>query len=95
MVAGFFQLLRRHAAFRDPPGQCPATTAGGLPDEKTRRRLQRLGRRLLDITVQLDRITTAENEERWASQLTYTYHAWPVNAQFSAQFSPDSMESVG
>jgi len=32
----------------------------GLPDEKTRRRLQRLDRRLLDITVQLDRITTAE-----------------------------------
>jgi len=27
----------------------------GLPDEKTRRRLQRLDRRLLDITVQLDR----------------------------------------
>jgi site-specific recombinase XerD len=32
----------------------------GLPDEKTRRRLQRLDRRLLDVAVQLDRITTAE-----------------------------------
>ena len=31
-----------------------------LSDEKTRRRLQRLDRRLLDIAVQLDRITTAE-----------------------------------
>ena len=32
----------------------------GLPDEKTRRRLQRLDRRLLDVAAQLDRITTAE-----------------------------------
>ena len=32
----------------------------GLPEEKTRRRLQRLDRRLLDVAVQLDRITTAE-----------------------------------
>lgn len=32
----------------------------GLPDEKTRRRLQRLDRRLLDIAVQLDRINAAE-----------------------------------
>lgn len=32
----------------------------GLPDEKARRRLQRLDRRLLDVAVQLDRITTAE-----------------------------------
>ena len=31
----------------------------GLPDEKTRRRLQRSDCRLLDITVELDRITTA------------------------------------
>jgi hypothetical protein len=31
-----------------------------LADEKTRRRLQRLDRRLLDVAVQLDRITTAE-----------------------------------
>ena len=31
----------------------------GFPDEKTRRRLQRLDRRLLDVAVQLDRITTA------------------------------------
>jgi site-specific recombinase XerD len=32
----------------------------GLPDPKAQRRLQRLDRRLLDIAVQLDRITTAE-----------------------------------
>jgi hypothetical protein len=32
----------------------------GLPEEKTRRRLQRLDRRLLDVAVQQDRITTAE-----------------------------------
>jgi hypothetical protein len=32
----------------------------GLPEEKTRRRLQRLDRRLLDVAVRLDRITTAE-----------------------------------
>jgi hypothetical protein len=32
----------------------------GLPDEKARRRLQRLDRRLLDVAAQLDRITTAE-----------------------------------
>jgi hypothetical protein len=32
----------------------------GLPDEKTRRRLQRLDRRLLDVAAQLDRISTAE-----------------------------------
>ena len=32
----------------------------GLPDEKTRRRLQRLDRRLLDVAVQLDRFTTAQ-----------------------------------
>ena len=32
----------------------------GLSDEKNRRRLQRLDRRLLDFAVQLDRITTAE-----------------------------------
>ena len=32
----------------------------GLSDEKNRRRLQRLDRRLLDVAVQLDRITTAE-----------------------------------
>jgi hypothetical protein len=32
----------------------------GLPDDKTRRRLQRLDRRLLDVAAQLDRITTAE-----------------------------------
>ena len=32
----------------------------GFPDEKTRRRLQRLDRRLLDVAVQLDRIATAE-----------------------------------
>ena len=32
----------------------------GLSDEKTRRGLQRLDRRLLDVAVQLDRITTAE-----------------------------------
>jgi len=32
----------------------------GLPAEKARRRLQRLDRRLLDVAVQLDRITTAE-----------------------------------
>jgi hypothetical protein len=32
----------------------------GLPDEKTRRRLQRLDRRLLDVALQLDRITKAE-----------------------------------
>jgi hypothetical protein len=31
-----------------------------LSDEKIRRRLQRLDRRLLDVAVQLDRITTAE-----------------------------------
>ena len=31
-----------------------------LSDEKTRRRLQRLDRRLLDVAVQLDRITTPE-----------------------------------
>jgi site-specific recombinase XerD len=30
----------------------------GLPDEKTRRRLQRLDRRLLDVAKQLDRITS-------------------------------------
>jgi hypothetical protein len=39
-----------------------------LSDEKPKRRLQRLDRRLLDIAVQLDRITTAENEERLAGQ---------------------------
>ena len=32
----------------------------GLPDEKTRRQLQRLDRRLLDVAKHLDRITTAE-----------------------------------
>jgi site-specific recombinase XerD len=32
----------------------------GLPDEKIRRRLQRLERRLLDVAVQLDRITAVE-----------------------------------
>ena len=32
----------------------------GISEEKTRRQLQRLDRRLLDVTVQLDRITTAE-----------------------------------
>jgi site-specific recombinase XerD len=32
----------------------------GLPDEKIRRSLQRLDRRLLDVAIQLDRITTAE-----------------------------------
>jgi hypothetical protein len=32
----------------------------GLPDERTRRRLQRLGRRLLDVAKQLHPITTAE-----------------------------------
>jgi hypothetical protein len=32
----------------------------GLLDEMIRRRLQRLDRRLLDVAVQLDRITTAE-----------------------------------
>ena len=31
-----------------------------LSDEKSRRRLQRLDQRLLDVAVQLDRITTAE-----------------------------------
>jgi hypothetical protein len=31
-----------------------------LPDEKTRRRLQRLDRRLLDVAAQLDRSTTAQ-----------------------------------
>jgi len=30
----------------------------GLPDEKTRRRLQRLGRRLLEVALQLDHIVT-------------------------------------
>jgi len=32
----------------------------GLPDQKTRRRLQRLDRRLLDVAKQLDHITIAE-----------------------------------
>jgi integrase len=32
----------------------------GIPNEKTRRRLQRLGRWLLDVAAQLDRITTTE-----------------------------------
>jgi hypothetical protein len=36
----------------------------GLPDEKTRRRLQRLDRRLLDIAVQLDRATTTAAAEK-------------------------------
>jgi hypothetical protein len=58
-----------HAATTDLPGIRQALAATrhllemyrrGLPDEKTRRRLQRLDRRLLDITVQLDRITAAE-----------------------------------
>jgi len=58
-----------HSATTDLPGIRQALAATrhllemyrrGLPDEKTRRRLQRLDRRLLDITVQLDRITTAE-----------------------------------
>jgi hypothetical protein len=35
----------------------------GLPDEKTRRRLQRLDRRLLDVAVQLDRTTTTAAEK--------------------------------
>jgi site-specific recombinase XerD len=56
------------AASADLPGirQALATTRHlleiyrrGSPDEKARRRLQRLDRRLLDIAVQLDRITTA------------------------------------
>jgi hypothetical protein len=58
-----------HSATTDLPGIRQALAATrhllemyrrGLPDEKTRRRLQRLDRRLLDITVQLDHITTAE-----------------------------------
>jgi hypothetical protein len=58
-----------HTSTTDLPGirQAQAATRHllemyrrGLPDEKTRRRLRRLDRRLLDITVQLDRITTAE-----------------------------------
>jgi hypothetical protein len=58
-----------YSATTDLPGirQALATTRHllemyrrGLPDEKTRRRLQRLDRPLLDITVQLDHITTAE-----------------------------------
>jgi site-specific recombinase XerD len=32
----------------------------GIPDQRTQRRLQRLDRRLLDVAVQLDRITTPE-----------------------------------
>ena len=57
-----------HSATTDLPGIRQALAATrhllemyrrGLPDEKTRRRLQRLDRRLLDITVQLDRITPA------------------------------------
>jgi len=58
-----------HSATTDLPGIRQALAATrhllemyrrGLPDEKTRRRLQRLDRRLPDMTVQLDRITTAE-----------------------------------
>ena len=58
-----------HSATTDLPGIRQALAATrhllemyrrGRADEKTRRRLQRLDRRLLDITVQLDRITTAE-----------------------------------
>lgn len=57
------------AAAADLPGIRQALAAArhllemyrrGLPDEKTRRRLQRLDRRLLDVAKQLDRITTAE-----------------------------------
>jgi hypothetical protein len=43
-----------------PPAISWRCTGRGLPDEKTRRRLQRLDRRLLDVAAQLDRITTAE-----------------------------------
>jgi site-specific recombinase XerD len=54
----------------DPPGIRQAITATrhllemyrrGLPDEKTRRRLQRLDKRLLEIALQLDQIVTPEN----------------------------------
>lgn len=53
----------------DPPGIRQAIAATrhllemyrrGLPAEKTRRRLQRLDQRLLEIALQLDRIVTAE-----------------------------------
>jgi hypothetical protein len=53
----------------DPPGIRQAIAATrhllemyrrGLPDQKTRRRLQRLGRRLLAVAEQLDRITAEE-----------------------------------
>ena len=53
-----------HAATTDLPGIRQALAATrhllemyrrGLPDEKTRRRLQRLDHRLLDISVRLDR----------------------------------------
>jgi hypothetical protein len=58
-----------HSATTDLPGIRLALLATrhllemyrrGLPDEKTRRRLQRLDRRLLDVAIQLDRITAAE-----------------------------------
>jgi hypothetical protein len=47
-----------------------------LPDDKTRRRLQRLDRRLLDVAAQLDRITTPKNEERLAGQLPLEVLTW-------------------
>ena len=58
-----------HCTSTDLPGISQALAATrhllemyrrGLSDEKNRRRLQRLDRRLLDVAVQLDRITTAE-----------------------------------
>ena len=57
------------AASADLPGIHQALTATrhllemycrGLSDEKTRHRLQRLDRRLLDVAAQLDSITSAE-----------------------------------
>ncbi|HEY1161150.1 MAG TPA: tyrosine-type recombinase/integrase [Terracidiphilus sp.] len=57
------------ATSADPPGIRQAIDATrhllemyrrGLPDHKTRRRLQRLDQRLLEIALQLDRIVTAE-----------------------------------
>jgi hypothetical protein len=53
----------------DPPGIRQAITATrhllemfrrGLTNEKTRRRLQRLDQRLLEVALQLDRIITSE-----------------------------------
>ena len=58
-----------HGANADIPGIHQALEATrhllemyrrGLPDEKTRRRLQRLDRRLLDVADQLNSITTEE-----------------------------------